>query len=118
MNAKTIIPLCRLQALPFHRKIYELFLDILARRKIFFPVTCDDFFTLLFLKLKLMIFFNWLRARLAFILASFEFGAERFIFAPPSFTKKRDYVSAREKVRMTSFRAKKRHVNRRGTRGK
>lgn len=76
------------------------------------------FFTLLFLKLKLMIFFNWLRARLAFILASFEFGAERFIFAPPSFTKKRDYVSAREKVRMTSFRAKKRHVNRRGTRGK
>ena len=65
-----------------------------------------------------MIFFNWLRARLAFILASFEFGAERFIFASPSFTKKRDYVSAREKVRMTSFRAKKRHVNRRGTRGK
>lgn len=65
-----------------------------------------------------MKFFDWLIARLAFIVASFEFGAERILFTPPRFPKKREYVDARMKLKETQFRAKAKKINRRGVRGK
>ena len=60
----------------------------------------------------------WLCARLGFVIASLEFGAERVLFTPPRFSKKREYVEAREKVKLMSFHAKNKNINRRGIRGK
>ena len=65
-----------------------------------------------------MKFWNWFVARLAFIFASFEFGAERILFTPPRFFKKREYVDARLRLKDTKFRAKTKNINRRGIRGK
>lgn len=61
---------------------------------------------------------NWLIARLAYVFASFEFGVERILFTPPRFTKKREFVDARMKLKNTKFRAKTKNINRRGVRGK
>lgn len=65
-----------------------------------------------------MKFFDWLIARLAFVVASFEFGAERILFSPPRFSKKREFVDAKMKLKETRFRAKTKKINRRGVRGK
>lgn len=65
-----------------------------------------------------MKFWNWLIARLAFVFASFEFGAERILFTPPRFAKKREFVDARVRLKNTKFRAKAKNINRRGVRGK
>lgn len=65
-----------------------------------------------------MRFLDWLIARLAFVFASFEFGAERILFTPPRFAKKREFVDARMKLKNTKFRAKTKIINRRGVRGK
>lgn len=65
-----------------------------------------------------MRFLDWLIARLAFVFASFEFGAERVLFTPPRFAKKREYVDARMKLRNTRLLVKRKNINRRGLRGK
>ncbi len=61
---------------------------------------------------------NWLIARLEFLFASMEFGTERFLFSPPRYFKKKEFVDARMKMKNTSFHVKKKNINRRGIRGK
>lgn len=62
---------------------------------------------------------HWIFARLSFILASIEFGTERWLYLIPSFEKKREYVAARAKFKSIKKRSgPSKQVNRKGQRGK
>ena len=61
---------------------------------------------------------TWWFARLNFILASIEFGAERWLYQIPRYNKKREFVEARTRVREIKKHENRQALKRTGKRGK